>query len=162
MNIVNYYLIIAFTHTEINIMTTTFNHAQIAPLMQKLEVAQEISQREHRAALKLKLRNKLQEQRTFEQEPVTTRSSRTSGKGSSLANHHPLFKDPSGNDALMLAARRGLIREHIAKVAIMKQVGMEEIPTFADVWQNYLERNSSNHSHETHCTTSSCGCGSSH
>ena len=141
---------------------TTFNPTQIAPLMQKLEVAQEISQQEHHAALKLKLRNKLQERRIFEQEPVTTRSSRTSGKGSSLANHHPLFKDPSGNDALMLAARRGLIREHIAKVAIMKQMEMEDIPTFADVWQNYLERKSPNHSHETHTTTGSCGCGSSH
>ena len=133
-------------------MTTTFNPTQIAPLMHKLKVAQEISKHEHRAALKLKLRNKLQEQRTFEQEPVTTRSS----------NHHPLFKDPSGNDALIVAAKRSLIREHIVKVAIMKQMGMEEIPTFAEVWQNYLERNSSNHSHEAHCTTSSCECGSNH
>ena len=162
LNIVNYYLIIAFTHTEINIMTTTFNHAQIAPLMQKLAVAQEISQREHRTALKLKLRNKLQEQRTFGQEPVTTRSSRTSGKGSSIANHHPLFKDPSGNDALMLAARRGLIREHIAKVAIMKHMEMEDIPTFADVWQNYLERNTTKNQPKKKCTTSDCGCESSH
>ncbi len=141
---------------------TTFNPTQIAPLMQKLEVAQEISQQEHRAALKLKLRNKLQEQRTFEQKPVTTRSSRTSGKGHSCANHHPLFKDLSGNDALLLAAKRSLVREHIATVDIMKQMGVEEIPTFAEVWQNYLERNSSNHSHETHCTTSSCGCESNH
>ena len=141
---------------------TTFNPTQITPLMQKLEVAQEISKLEHRAALKLKLRNKLQEQRIFEQEPVTTRSSRTSRKGSSCANHHPLFKDPSGNDAIWLAAKRSLVREHIAKVDIMKQMGMEEIPTFAEVWQNYLERNSSNHSHETHCTTSNCECGSNH
>jgi hypothetical protein len=145
-------------------MTTTFNPTQIAPLMQKLEVAQEISQREHRAALKLKLRNKLQEQRTFEQEPIFqfSRSSRTSGKGSQRANHLPLHIDTSGNDALIIAAKRSLVREHIAKVDIMKQMGMEEIPTFAEVWQNYLERNSSNHSHETHCTTSSCGCGSNH
>ena len=141
---------------------TTFNPTQITPLMQKLEVAQEISKLEHRAALKLKLRNKLQEQRTFEQEPVTTQSSRTSRKGWSRANHHPLFKDPSGNDAIWLAAKRSLVREHIAKVDIMKQMGMEEIPTFAEVWQNYLERNSSNHSHETHCTTSNCGCESNY
>jgi len=141
---------------------TTFNPTQIAPLMQKLEVAQEISQQEHRAALKLKLRNKLQEQRIFEQEPVTTQSSRTSRKVHSRDNHYSLHINTSGNDALMLAARRGLIREHIAKVAIMKQMEMEDIPIFADVWQNYLERKSSNHSHETHSTTSSCGCGSSH
>jgi hypothetical protein len=142
--------------------TKTITHTQIAPLMQKLKVAREISQQEHRAALKLKLRNKLQEQRIFEQEPVTTRSSRTSGKGSSRANHHPLFTDPSGNDALLLAAKRSLIREHVAKVAIMQQMGIENIPTFAEVWDTYLERNSSNHSHESHCTTSSCGCGSNH
>ena len=140
----------------------TITHTQIAPLMQKLEVAREISQQEHRAALKLKLRNKLQEQRIFAQEPVTTRSFRTSGKGSSRANHHPLFTDPSGNDALLLAAKRSLIREHVAKVAIMQQMGIENIPTFAEVWDTYLERNSSNHSHESHCTTSSCGCGSNH
>jgi hypothetical protein len=130
--------------------TQTLNTTQIAPLMRKLEVAREISQQEHRAALKLKLRNKLQER-----------------GDSPLTNNHPLFKDPSGNDALLLAAKRSLIREHIAKVAIMKQVGMETIPPFSEVWENYLERNSSNHSHEGHsheghCTTSSCGCGSNH
>ena len=143
-------------------MSTTFNHSQIAPLIEQFEVAKEISQREHRAALKLKLRNKLQEQRTFEQEPLTTRGSRTSGKGWAIANNHPLFNDPSGNDALLLSAKRSLIREHIAKIAIMKQVGMEKIPTFAEVWQNYLDGNSSNRSHETHCSTSNCGCESSH
>ncbi len=140
----------------------TIAHTQIAPLMQKLEVAREISQREHRAALRLKLRNKLQEQRIFKQEPVTTCSSRTSGKGLSRANHHPLYTDTSGNDAILLAAKRSLIREHVAKVAIMKQLGIENIPTFAEVWETYLERHSSNDSHESHCTTSSCGCGSSH
>ena len=143
-------------------MTTTFNHAQIAPLMQKLEVAQEISQQEHRAALKLKLRNKLQEQRIFEQEPVTTQSSRTSRKVHSRDNHYSLHINTSGNDALMLAARRGLIREHIAKVAIMKQMEMEDIPIFADVWQNYLERNTTKNQPKKKCTTSNCGCESSH
>jgi len=141
---------------------TTFNPTQIAPLMQKLEVAQEISQQEHRAALKLKLRNKLQEQRIFEQEPVTTQSSRTSRKVHSRDNHYSLHINTSGNDALMLAARRGLIREHIAKVAIMKQMEMEDIPTFADVWQNYLERNTTKNQPKKKCTTSNCGCESSH
>ncbi len=142
--------------------TKTIPRTQIAPLMQTLEVAREISQQEHRAALKLKLRNKIQEQRIFTQAPVTTRSSRTSAKGSSRANHHPLFTDPSGNDALLLAAKRSFVREHIAKVAIMKQMGIKTIPTFAEVWEAYLERMNNNDTSEGCCTTSSCGCGSNH
>ena len=142
--------------------TKTIPRTQIAPLMQKLEVAREISQQEHRAALQLKLRNKIQEQRIFTQAPVTTRSSRTSGKGSSRANHHPLFTDPSGNDALLLAAKRSFVREHIAKVAIMKKMGIKTIPTFAEVWEAYLERMNNKDASEGCCTTSSCGCGSNH
>jgi hypothetical protein len=118
-------------------MTTTFNPTQIAPLMQKLEEAKAKYKAEERIALKKKLK--------------CTMQSRKSG-----------WQDTSGNEDLITAARRGLIREHIAKVAIMKQLGMDDIPTFAEVWRNYLERNSSNHSHENHCTTSSCGCGSNH
>jgi len=126
--------------------TQTLNTTQVAPLMQQLEVAREISHQEHRAALKLKLRNKLQER-----------------VNSSFTNNcNPLYEDPSGNNALIIAAKRSLIREHIAKVAILKQMGIETIPPFSEVWKNYLERNSPNHSHDNHCTTSSCGCGSNH
>jgi len=144
-------------------MTTTFNHAQIAPLIQQLEEAKTKSKTEERAALKLKLRNKLQEQSRHEKNQFSWHSpaSMRRGRESRRMGESP-WMDTSGNDALMVAARRGLIREHIAKVAIMKQMEMEDIPTFADVWQNYLERKSPNHSHETHTTTSSCGCGSSH
>jgi hypothetical protein len=144
-------------------MTTTFNHAQIAPLIQQLEEAKTKSKTEERAALKLKLRNKLQEQSRHEKNQFSWHSSASMRRGgeSRRMGESP-WMDTSGNDALMVAARRGLIREHIAKVAIMKQMEMEDIPTFADVWQNYLERKSPNHSHETHTTTGSCGCGSSH
>ena len=142
-------------------MTTTFNHAQIAPLIQQLEEAKTKSKTEERAALKLKLRNKLQEQSRHEKNQFSGPASMRRGGESRRMGESP-WMDTSGNDALMVAARRGLIREHIAKVAIMKQMEMEDIPTFADVWQNYLERKSPNNSHETHTTTSSCGCGSSH
>lgn len=114
-------------------MTTTFNHTQIAPLIQQLEEAKAKSKAEERVALKKKLK--------------CTLASRASG-----------WRDTSGNEDLVTAAKRGLIREHIAKTAIMKELGMEDIPTFAEVWLNYLERNSPNHSHKNHCTTSNCGC----
>ena len=118
-------------------MSTTFNLAQIAPLIKQFEEAKSKSKAEERAALKKKLKCAIH--------------SRKSG-----------WRDTSGSEDFMMAARRGLIREHIAKVAIMKQMEMEDIPTFAEVWENYLVRNSSNHSHETHCSTSNCGCESSH
>jgi len=118
-------------------MATTFNHTQIAPLMQKLEEAKTKSKVEERIALKKKLK--------------CTMQSRKSG-----------WQDTSGNEYIVTAARRGLIREHIAKVAIMKHMGVEDIPTFADVWANYLERNAAKNQPKKKSTTSSCGCGSSH
>jgi len=142
---------------------STFNHTQIAPLIKKLEEAKTKSKTEEHAALKLKLRNKLQEQSRHEKNQFSWHSPASTRRGEDRRHMgESPWMDTSGNDALMLAARRGLIREHIAKVAIMKQMEMEDIPTFADVWQNYLERKSSNYSHKTHSTTSSCGCGSSH
>ena len=103
-------------------------------LFDKLRAAQAQSKQEEHAALKKKLH--------------ITIASRKSG-----------WQDTSGNEAVMLAARRSLIREHIAKGAIMKKLGMESLP-FATVWRDYLERNavkSSPVKHET-CTTSNCGC----
>jgi len=146
-------------------MTTTFNHVQIAPLIKQLEEAKTKSKTEERAALKLKLSNKLQEQSRREKNQFSRHfpaSRRRSGQFLPRGKAESQWMDTSGSDALMMAARRGLIREHIAKVAIMKQLGMEDIPTFADVWQDYLERKYPNHSHETHSTTGNCGCGSSH
>jgi len=118
-------------------MTTTFNPTQIAPLMQNLEEAKAKSKAEERAALKKKLK--------------CTMQSRKSG-----------WRDTSGNEDLITAARRGLIREHIAKTAIMKELGVEDIPTFADVWTDYLERNTTKNQPKKKCTTSNCGCESSH
>jgi len=105
--------------------------------MKQLEVAREISQQERRAALKLKLKH-------------------------SRNSKHSLFKDTSGNDALLLAAKRSFVREHIAKVAIMKRMGIKTIPTFAEVWEAYLERMNNKGASHGCCATSSCGCGSSH
>ncbi len=117
--------------------TKTISATKISPLMMQLEASRNISKQERRAALKLKLKN-------------------------SCNSKHSLFKDPSGNDALVLAQKRALIREHITKVAIMKQMGIKTIPTFAEVWEAFLERvNDKSESHGC-CTTSSCGCESSH
>jgi len=118
-------------------MATTFNHTQIAPLIKQFEEAKAKSKAEERTALKKKLKCAIQ--------------SRKSG-----------WRDTSGNEDFMMAARRGLIREHIAKVAIMKQMEMGDIPTFADVWTDYLERNTTKNQPKKKCTTSNCGCGSSH
>ena len=115
--------------------TKTISTTKISPLMKQLEASRNISKQERRAALKLKLKN-------------------------SRNNKHILFPDSSGNDALVLAQKRALIREHITKVAIMKQMGIKTIPTFAEVWEAFLERvNDKSESHGC-CTTSSCGCGS--
>ena len=115
--------------------TKTISTTKISPLMKQLEASRNISKQERRAALKLKLKN-------------------------SRNNKHILFTDSSGNDALVLAQKRALIREHITKVAIMKQMGIKTIPTFAEVWEAFLERvNDKSESHGC-CTTSSCGCGS--
>ena len=117
--------------------TKTISTTKISPLMKQLEASRNISKQERRTALKLKLKN-------------------------SRNNKHILFTDSSGNDALVLAQKRALIREHIAKVAIMKQMGIKTIPTFAEVWEAFLERiNDKSESHGC-CTTSSCGCESSH
>ena len=105
--------------------------------MQKLKEAKAKSKAEERIALKKKLK--------------CTLASRKFG-----------WRDTSGNEDLITAARRGLIREHIAKVAIMKQMGLEDIPTFADVWNGYLERNTPNNQPKKKCTTSNCECESSH
>ena len=117
-------------------MSTT-NHTQIAPLMKKLEEAKAISKSEERAALKKKFKHAME--------------CRKSG-----------WRDISDNEDLVTAARRGLIREHIVKVEIMKQMGMEDIPSFADFWANYLEANATNNQPKKKCTTSNCGCESSH
>ena len=117
--------------------TKTIKNTQIAPLMHNLEVSRDISRKERRDALKLKLKNKLD------------------GKNN-------LFVDTSGNDAFMLAEKRALIREHIAKVAIMKQMGIQTIPTFAEVWEAFLERINNKGDSGGCCSTSNCGCGSSH
>lgn len=118
-------------------MSTTFNQPIIKSLLQKLEEAKAESKAEERVALKNKLK--------------CTLASRKSG-----------WRDTSGNEALIMAARRGLIREHIAKVTIMKQMGVEDIPTFAAVWENYLEGNTAINHPKKKCTTSNCGCESSH
>lgn len=117
--------------------TKTISTTKISPLMMQLEASRNISKQERRAALKLKLKN-------------------------SRNNKHILFKDSSGNDALMLAEKRALIREHITRTALMKQMGVENIPTFSEVWNNYLERINNKSESEECCATSSCGCGSSH
>jgi len=115
----------------------TIKNTQIAPLMTQLEVSREISRRERRAALKLKLKNKLDRKNV-------------------------VFVDTSGNEAYMMAEKRALIREHITKVAIMKQMGIKDIPSFAEVWNSYLERMDNKGVSGGCCKTSSCGCGSSH
>ena len=115
----------------------------IALLLKKLEEAKIKSKMEERAALKNKLKCTMESRKMkFD-------------KGS-------IWQDTSGNEDLITAARRGLIREHIAKVAIMKQMGVEDIPTFADVWANYLERNTPNNQPKKKCITSNCECESSH
>ena len=118
-------------------MSTTFNQPIIKSLLQNLEKAKIKSKAEERVALKNKLK--------------CTLASRKSG-----------WRDTSGNEDLITATRRGLIREHIAKVAIMEQMGLEDIPTFATVWANYLERNTAKNQPKKKCTTSNCGCESSH
>jgi hypothetical protein len=115
----------------------TFNRAEFKPLLQQLDAARKKSKAEERTALKKKMR--------------CTMESRKSG-----------WRDTSGNEDLITAARRGLIREHIAKVAIMEQMGLEDIPTFADVWANYLESNTANNQPKKKCITSNCECESSH
>ena len=116
--------------------TKTIPTTKISPLMKQLEASRNISKQERRAALKLKLKN-------------------------SRNNKHILFTDSSGNDALMLAEKRALIREHITRAALMKQMGVKNIPTFAEVWNSYLERLNNKGAYGGCCTTSSCGCGSS-
>jgi len=44
----------------------------------------------------------------------------------------------------------------------MKQMGMEDIPSFAEVWANYLEENAAKNQPKKKCATSNCGCESSH
>jgi hypothetical protein len=114
---------------------STVNHAQIAPFMKKLEEAKALSKAEERAALKKKLKYTIE--------------CRKSG-----------WRDTSDNEDIVTAARRGLIREHIAKADIMKQMGMGDIPSFAEVWANYLEENAAKN--QPKCATSNCGCESSH
>ena len=116
---------------------TTFNHVEVKPLLQKLKEAKAKSKAEERTALKKKLK--------------CTLASRKSG-----------WRDTSGNEDLITAARRGLIREHIANVAILEQIGMKDIPTFIDVWNDYLERNTAINQPKKKCTTSNCDCESSH
>ena len=118
-------------------MSTTFNQPIIKSLLRNLEEAKAKSKTEERTALKKKLK--------------CTLASRKSG-----------WRDTSGNEDLIMAAKRSLIREHIAKVAIMKQMGVEYIPTFADVWADYLERNTAKNQPKKKYTTSNCGCGSIH
>ena len=117
--------------------TKTISATKISPLMMQLEASRNISKQERRAALKLKLKN-------------------------SRNSKHSLFKDPSGNDALLLAEKRALIREHITRTVLMKQMGVKNIPTFAEVWNSYLERMNNKGASGGCCATSSCGCGSSH
>ena len=122
---------------------TTFNHAEVKPLLQKLKEAKAKSKAEERTALKKKMRCAMESRKMkFD-------------KGS-------IWRDTSGNEDLITAARRGLIREHIANVAILEQLGMKDIPTFVDVWDDYLERNTAINQPKKKCTTSNCDCESSH
>ena len=105
-------------------------------VMKQFQHSKDISRKERRAALKLKLKNKRE-------------------------NCNSLFKDTSGNDALLLAEKRALIREHITKTAVMKQMGVKNIPSFIEVWNGYLDRIKNGISGSC-CETSSCGCGSNH
>ncbi len=118
-------------------MSTTFDHPIITSLLQKLEEAKAESKAEERIALKKKLK--------------CTMQSRKSG-----------WRDTSGNEDLITATRRGLIREHIANVALLEQIGMEDIPTFVDVWNDYLERNTAKNQPKKKCTVSNCECETSH
>jgi len=43
-----------------------------------------------------------------------------------------------------------------------ERAALKKIPTFADVWENYLERKSTKNQPKKKCTTSSCDCGSTH
>jgi len=111
-------------------MSSTLNHPDVSSLLQQLEAVRAQGKAEERIALKKKMR--------------CTMEGRKSG-----------WRDTSGNEEIIMTARRGLIREHIAKVAIMKQMGLENIPTFAVVWNEYMERNNENH-HKKKCTISNC------
>ena len=52
-------------------------------------------------------------------------------------------RDSSGNTAQYTAARRALILEHLAKAKLMKALGRaDEVPSFAEVWNNYMATNS--------------------
>ena len=72
--------------------------------------------------------------------------------------------DTSGNDAVLHAERRSLIREHIAKVVVLKELGVENIPTFAEVWANYIDSDQSEtiQKNDEQCTTTNCACDTKH
>jgi len=125
-------------------------------MLSNLKAVEVQNNKEKRAALKKKLHVTLANRRN---NPLVFKDSKNDAIKWAVSNH-----DTSGNEAVLHAERRSFIREHIAKVDILKELGVENIPTFAEVWSNYIDSDQSEtiQKNDEQCTTTNCACDTKH